>query len=188
MPSSGSRTSEFGGVQSSKSWDWDPVRVGACPHPSQFRIAAAHTTGEIGTLSSHVESVFSPVIQVTLWALPRATTGTVQNEDCWTRRFHLVSTLWLGFHSQSCLTMLTTCDSDLITPLLLSCIFTVHMNPPLLVCRSKEPLLETGFTLIGLSNQLRGSVTQRASIFFYLRTLTYGNCFEILQQNCIQRW
>ena len=122
-------------------------------------------TGEIGTLSSHVESVFSPVIQVTLWALPRATTGTVQNEDCWTRRFHLVSTLWLGFHSQSCLTMLTTCDSDLITPLLLSCIFTVHMNPPLLVCRSKEPLLETGFTLIGLSNQLRGSVTQRASIF-----------------------
>jgi hypothetical protein len=48
--------------------------------------------------------------------------------------------------------MLTTCDSDLITPLLLFYIFTVHMNPPLLVRRSKEPLLETGFTLIGLSN------------------------------------
>jgi hypothetical protein len=36
----------------------------------------AHCSSDRHALLSHVEGVFSPVIQVTLWAPPRATTGT----------------------------------------------------------------------------------------------------------------
>jgi hypothetical protein len=55
LPSSCSRTSELGGVQTSKSCQWDPdpsVGVGACPHPDRHLTAAAHTTArEIATLA-----------------------------------------------------------------------------------------------------------------------------------------
>jgi hypothetical protein len=78
--------------------------------------------------------------------------------------------------------MLTTCDSDLITPLLLSCVFTIHMHPPLLVRRSKEPLLETGFTLIGSSNCV--VVVRSTQVFFDLPTLAFWDYFEMVEQNC----
>jgi hypothetical protein len=70
---------------------------------------------------------------------------------------------------------------DLITPLLLSCVLTVYMNPPILVSRSKKPLLETGFTLIGLANC--ADVVRSAQGFFDLRTLAFLDYFEILVQN-----
>ena len=62
---------------------------------------------------------------------------TVQRGGSWAWRFHFGIQLWLGFHSPelswSAHRFHVMDYSVLITLLLLSCAFTVHMNPPFLL-------------------------------------------------------